>query len=184
MGAVGHVISGIAELPREVVDALSRDESSTRSYFPFNRSIFLSRKQRNQDSSDGYIVDDPLRACPQIREMMDRKLTGRSGGESSFISMTAVRTNKIFKRFLDSIIVFPMDLTLSLSKGFHNAPKLYHDDTVEASPKVVGVQNGFKTAGIVCCTFSLLYAIFLSLRLLHACLLNSARNSCVASTTA
>lgn len=41
----------------------------------------------------------------------------------------------------------PMDFSLALAKGFHNAPKLYGDDTVRPSDKVTGVQSGFKAAG-------------------------------------
>ncbi|CAL5867229.1 uncharacterized protein PFLUO_LOCUS1444 [Penicillium psychrofluorescens] len=33
------------------------------------------------------------------------------------------------------------------AKGFHNAPKLYHDRTVKHVPAITGVQSGFKAAG-------------------------------------
>lgn len=41
----------------------------------------------------------------------------------------------------------PMDFTMSLAQGFHNAPKLYGDDTVRKSQKVTGIQSGLKAAG-------------------------------------
>lgn len=41
----------------------------------------------------------------------------------------------------------PMDFSLAIAKGFHNAPKLYGDDTVRPSDKVTGIQSGFKAAG-------------------------------------
>lgn len=41
----------------------------------------------------------------------------------------------------------PMDFTMSLAKGFHNAPKLYGDTTVRKSDKITGIQSGFKAAG-------------------------------------
>jgi len=40
-----------------------------------------------------------------------------------------------------------MDFTLSLAKGFHNAPKLYGDETVRKSEKIVDLQSGLKAAG-------------------------------------
>ena len=50
---------------------------------------------------------------------------------------------------LNFALILPTDFTLSLSKGFHNAPKLYHDETVKPIPKVVGIKTGFRAAGKV-----------------------------------
>jgi hypothetical protein len=41
----------------------------------------------------------------------------------------------------------PMDFTLALARGFHNAPKLYGDDTVRNPDKVTGFKSGLKAAG-------------------------------------
>ena len=42
---------------------------------------------------------------------------------------------------------FPREFILSLARGFHNAPLLYHDHTVRQTSKVVGFRSGLKTAG-------------------------------------
>ncbi|KAI9044678.1 putative UDP-glucose,sterol transferase [Aspergillus affinis] len=60
---------------------------------------------------------------------------------------TSYHMTKIAKHALDFAILLPHDLTLSLSKGFHNAPKLYHDRTVKETPRVLGVKSGFRAAG-------------------------------------
>lgn len=57
--------------------------------------------------------------------------------------------SKVSKKFVNLVIWLPTDLSLSLSKGFHNAPKLYHDPMVQATPKVIGVRSGFRAAGKV-----------------------------------
>lgn len=41
----------------------------------------------------------------------------------------------------------PMDFTLSLAKGFHNAPRLYGDNTVRDSEKITDLQSGLRAAG-------------------------------------
>ena len=41
----------------------------------------------------------------------------------------------------------PMDFTNALAKGFHNAPKLYGDDTVRKSEKITGLSSGLTAAG-------------------------------------
>ncbi|KAL4864883.1 hypothetical protein BDV12DRAFT_200697 [Aspergillus spectabilis] len=51
------------------------------------------------------------------------------------------------KRMLNWALLIPTDVTLSFSKGFHNAPKLYHDPMVQARPTVRGVRGGFRAAG-------------------------------------
>ncbi|KAL2870139.1 putative UDP-glucose,sterol transferase [Aspergillus lucknowensis] len=50
-------------------------------------------------------------------------------------------------RLLDWMLLLPTDLTLSFSKGFHNAPKLYHDPMVQETPTVRGVRGGLRAAG-------------------------------------
>jgi hypothetical protein len=35
---------------------------------------------------------------------------------------------------------------MGVAKGFHNAPKLYGDESVREIPKVTGVQSGLKVA--------------------------------------
>jgi hypothetical protein len=63
------------------------------------------------------------------------------------LSETRYHAAKSAKHALNFVLVLPTDFTLSLSKGFHNAPKLYHDDTVEPMPKVIGIKSGFRAAG-------------------------------------
>lgn len=43
----------------------------------------------------------------------------------------------------------PLDFTLALARGFHNAPELYGDDTVRPQAKVSDLQSGLKAAGKV-----------------------------------
>ena len=65
------------------------------------------------------------------------------------LSEAANLSSKMSKKFVNLLIWLPTDLTLSLSKGFHNAPKLYHDPMVKADPKVVGLRSGSSVAGKV-----------------------------------
>lgn len=61
----------------------------------------------------------------------------------------AMYGGKMSKRFINSAIWLPTDLSLSLSKGFHNAPKLYNDPMMKAMPKVISLRSGFRAAGSV-----------------------------------
>ena len=52
-------------------------------------------------------------------------------------------------RIAGATIKLPMDMTLAMTQGLHNAPKLYGDSTVRHMHKVTGVGSGLKAAGKV-----------------------------------
>ncbi|RAH69469.1 putative UDP-glucose,sterol transferase [Aspergillus aculeatinus CBS 121060] len=90
---------------------------------------------------------------PVIGEELDlertitRLRTREESGAKEFFGEATYHAGKMAKHILNWAITIPTDVTLSLSKGFHNAPKLYHDSTVEKTPKVLGVRSGFRAAG-------------------------------------
>jgi UDP:flavonoid glycosyltransferase YjiC (YdhE family) len=49
-----------------------------------------------------------------------------------------------FRKTGGAIARFPMNLTLSLTQGFHNAPRLYGDETVRRPPRVTGFHSGLR----------------------------------------
>lgn len=49
-----------------------------------------------------------------------------------------------FRKTGGAIARFPMNLTLALTQGFHNAPRLYGDETVRRPPRVTGVHSGLR----------------------------------------
>ncbi|KAI9805891.1 MAG: hypothetical protein M1825_000505 [Sarcosagium campestre] len=60
---------------------------------------------------------------------------------------TVISTGKGVTRLVGAGLKSPMDFTLSLARGFHNAPKLYGDKTVRQPDRVTGFQSGLKAAG-------------------------------------
>lgn len=79
----------------------------------------------------------------------------------NILAETAIHGSGMSKRLFNLAIWLPADLSLSLAKGFRNAPKLYHDPMVKADPKVVGLRSGSSVAGKVC---SILPSVSNSLR--------------------
>jgi hypothetical protein len=61
----------------------------------------------------------------------------------------AVGAGKGISRIIGAGMKSPMDFTLGLARGFHNAPKLYGDDTVRPQEKVTDFQSGLRAAGKV-----------------------------------
>lgn len=103
------------------------------------------------DSSQDEIPDNPNTANDID---ITRTITATSTRESSLrrseiLSDAGYRAGQCAKHVLDWVIMVPGDATLSLSRGFHNAPRLYHDQTVGALPRVMGIRSGFQAAGKV-----------------------------------
>ncbi|KAJ5999808.1 hypothetical protein N7481_000217 [Penicillium waksmanii] len=82
---------------------------------------------------------------------LEKSMTMSGGTEAAkrhtLISEAVSQGSRMSKKLINLLIWLPTDLSLSLSKGFHNAPKLYHDRMVKATPKVIGVRSGFRAAG-------------------------------------
>ena len=66
----------------------------------------------------------------------------------------ALGAGKGVGRIVETGLKSPMDFTLGLARGFHNAPKLYGDESVRTPEKITGFQSGLKAAGKVCETTS------------------------------
>lgn len=56
-------------------------------------------------------------------------------------------TSKGFGRFLKAFVQIPMEISVGLTKGFHNMPKLYGDDTVRPQEQVRDFKSGTVAAG-------------------------------------
>ncbi|EAU32050.1 predicted protein [Aspergillus terreus NIH2624] len=110
------------------------------------------RLSNSEGASSDTTVADPegLGNCGQeldLEKTMTRHLSKDLTSTQIVLSETGYHAGKFAKQVLNWVLLLPTDLTLSLSKGFHNAPKLYHDKTVLDTPKVRGVRSGFRAAG-------------------------------------
>lgn len=73
-----------------------------------------------------------------------------AGSQGSQIPLeAALGAGKGIGRIVGTGLKSPMDFTLSLARGFHNAPKLYGDESVRQADKVTGFHSGLKVAGKV-----------------------------------
>ncbi|EED18718.1 glucosyl/glucuronosyl transferase, putative [Talaromyces stipitatus ATCC 10500] len=63
------------------------------------------------------------------------------------LRQTGVHTSKGLGRIIKAAVQAPMEISVSFTKGFHNAPKLWGDDTVRPQEKVVDFKSGAMAAG-------------------------------------
>lgn len=151
-------------------DNLTRDEENRRSRNTSQRRSDQQQTDQNRasdesmedlrdaetesSSSDEPMTDFLDEGLSQTRTLqLEHTMTMSGGTEASkrhtFISEAVSQGSRMSKKLINLLIWLPTDLSLSLSKGFHNAPKLYHDRMVKATPKVIGVRSGFRAAGQV-----------------------------------
>jgi hypothetical protein len=68
---------------------------------------------------------------------------------STITSSSVVAATDATTRLVLAGLKSPMNLAMGIARGFHNAPKLYHDRTVRKQEKITGFQSGIKAAGKV-----------------------------------
>lgn len=109
-----------------------------------------------QDSSHKRSMSQKLDGSVSRSSSRDRSRPGtsvhQSLSENQFRHMSldaAVGAGKGIGRIVGVGLKSPMDFTLSLARGFHNAPRLYGDESVRHPDKVTGIRSGLKAAGKV-----------------------------------
>ncbi|CAK7275340.1 hypothetical protein SEPCBS119000_006643 [Sporothrix epigloea] len=74
-------------------------------------------------------------------------LRGTAKADRGSFEVVFAAVGKSVRRSTRALVMAPLDLYYSLCQGFHNAPRLYGDDTVRRTPHVTGVKSGMKAAG-------------------------------------
>lgn len=59
----------------------------------------------------------------------------------------SLETGKGVTRLVETGMKSPMNFCMGLAKGFRNAPRLYHDETVRKQEKITGLGSGLMVAG-------------------------------------
>lgn len=84
---------------------------------------------------------------PSSSQHVHRPLTANQASQISLEA--ALGAGKGIGRIVGAGLKSPMDFTLNLARGFHNAPKLYGDESVRQPDKITGFHSGLKAAGKV-----------------------------------
>ncbi|KAL8951341.1 MAG: hypothetical protein Q9222_002678 [Ikaeria aurantiellina] len=94
------------------------------------------------------VVDLPVDTYRAARsKSVDQQGNPPSVGQGS--ANAALAASKGVGKIAAIGLTVPMDVTVNMSRGFHNAPRLYGDDTVREADKVTGLGRGLIAAGKV-----------------------------------
>jgi UDP:flavonoid glycosyltransferase YjiC (YdhE family) len=133
--------SSTSSIPERTASPVESEENS-RLVSPDRKSTgtpTIPDYRQSLSSVSGHDPGKGSRSCSPARN------ASVSGNQMSLESM--IDGGKGVSRIMSAGIKSPMDFTMALAKGFHNAPKLYGDDTVRPAERITGVQSGFKAAG-------------------------------------
>lgn len=84
---------------------------------------------------------------PAPPQHADSNMSILSADDSKFATHLARDTAAGLVKPVGIIAKAPMDLLLGVSQGFHNAPRLYGDDTVRRPIRITSLATGLKAAG-------------------------------------
>ncbi|KAL8672527.1 MAG: hypothetical protein Q9168_003030, partial [Polycauliona sp. 1 TL-2023] len=152
MGTMGSMMMGFADLPVEFLRALHIKPSEKHSMqAPSEATARSSTEQSGAASNAGdfHISPHSSRTSIDKQSISDsvRKSPSASSQNLEETRISRHSTSKGIGRIVGAGLKSPMDFTLSLARGFHNAPKLYGDESVRHPDKVTGIQSGLRTAG-------------------------------------
>ena len=115
-------------------------------------------KGHNHKSNHRSFLGSAIRRRSSSRHSRDKSHAGNGGEDQSLHQSVSEQAQQISLdtvagagrgagRIVSAGLKSPMDFTLSLARGFHNAPKLYGDDKVRQTEKITDLQSGLKVAG-------------------------------------
>ena len=170
MGTISSMMMGVADMPVNIFKSTSHksSETSARSSNDKAPSTGQNTSSSVSNSNENYQdnpVDtgatriksqgEPSKSTDSLAspEMSNKEPQSHSQDTSQVkrgVSLVdAIGAGKGVARVVDAGIKSPMDFTLSLAKGFHNAPRLYGDPSVRPHERITGFQSGIKAAGKV-----------------------------------
>lgn len=131
LGTMANLMVGTSNLPSEIAKAVRAKSVAN------GPPAGLQHRDSTQSIADAQ--------ASSLADVVVKPFHGTPGARDHYRSATVKAIGHDFK----NIVAFPREFIQALGKGFHNAPKLYHDRTVRTPDKVTGLKSGLKGAGKV-----------------------------------
>ncbi|KAI5844370.1 hypothetical protein DFP73DRAFT_513109 [Morchella snyderi] len=158
LGTMGSIMMGVGDFPREIFKGVRKSgdsspqggDSSPQGGESSTAGGMLGEKGHKSDPSlTGNLTPKSMSGpgSSQPRSPLRRMASGDSQGSGNGFTLgAALGAGKGVSRIVEAGLKSPMDFSLGLAQGFHNAPKLYGDNVRDVE-KVTGFQSGLKAAG-------------------------------------
>ncbi|KAH6850045.1 hypothetical protein B0I37DRAFT_390386 [Chaetomium sp. MPI-CAGE-AT-0009] len=153
MSSVGNVFSGVGKVPyligkgakkRKEKKKQKKEERSKKDSGSADGKQ-SSGDSRPDDSQQGDANEDVPHIETTTTHAMNRQRT-TSTTSTSPVEEAARQVGRGAVKSASALARTPVDLIQSLAQGFHNAPRLYGDDTVRRPTRVTGMKSGLRAA--------------------------------------
>ncbi|CAO2649706.1 Nn.00g009980.m01.CDS01 [Neocucurbitaria sp. VM-36] len=141
--SISSISSGQSETRSIVEDSLTHDQN------PKNLSDQSTSTSNVGSSSRPGPLQDQLNP-KQSDAILSRYRSRNESGPSKNPDMlrpTGVHMSKGAGRFVKAVVQGPVDISVNLTRGMHNIPKLWGDDTVRPQERVSDFKSGVKAVG-------------------------------------
>lgn len=139
---VGNAFKGIGGVPYRLAKTTRRYRARILRKRETRRSTGAETTQNGQ--TDGLEVVDVEQelTVSDLDTRLDQMRTTTRDIHNEFVGDVATGVGMT----ASAIAMAPVDLSLALAQGFHNAPRLYGDDTVRRPIRITGIRSGLKAA--------------------------------------
>ncbi|KAH6878387.1 hypothetical protein J4E91_000045 [Alternaria rosae] len=161
---LGSMSMGIAEMPSETAKAVQapfgpgrqQSDTSVRNAAKRSESSLVGESSASSSSQQhrqsGAIASKPLARSQTVPNLptspsQTYSLASSSNKDNDMLRPTGLRTSKGFGRIVKAGVQSPMELSVGITKGFHNAPRLWNDTTVRPQEKVTDLKSGMVAIG-------------------------------------
>ncbi|KAK8041791.1 Sterol 3-beta-glucosyltransferase [Apiospora rasikravindrae] len=121
--------------------------NGTSSEFPFPNNPSDAENSGMQQQQQSEQQNQMLRPPAHTQLTNNSILTATTPGMENAAEEYGADISKGLEKSGKAIAQAPVDLAMAIAQGFHNAPRLYGDDTVRRPPRVTGIKSGMQAAG-------------------------------------
>lgn len=135
VGAVGGMAQGLADIPSETWRALQMP---------------AERRRRQSQAPTLMAASEQETSSIDKTSTSSRPLGQHEVGtskEPDMLGPTGVHMSRGAGQFVKAVVQGPVDISVNLTRGVHNMPKLWGDDTVRPQQRVNDIKTGAKAMG-------------------------------------
>ncbi|KAE9962689.1 hypothetical protein BLS_010125, partial [Venturia inaequalis] len=149
IGTIGDAGKGVASIPINMAKSIKHRRHHEEKKKRWAKRLSGEQERRSSDvptnSSD---TEDVMSkgARPAVPGHLKREATDLSNlsddPSENLVEELAEDAGRGFAQTGGAIVKAPMDLSLAVAQGFHNAPRLYGDETVRRPVRITGIRSG------------------------------------------
>ncbi|KAK4039971.1 hypothetical protein C8A01DRAFT_46627 [Parachaetomium inaequale] len=153
MSSVGNIFGGVGGVPYRIGKGAKKRREKKKEKKEERKGKGPNSGESKQNSgaskTNGSQQDNSNEDVPQVETTTTHAINRRSTASTTAtnpVEDVARQVGRGAAKSASAIARTPVDLSLALAQGFHNAPRLYGDDTVRRPTRVTGIKSGLRAA--------------------------------------